>query len=94
MKNTDRAAARDPRHEPMRNPHRRGTNRWLWIGALAVLALVLVFWLGALPNVSESTDMAPSTDVPVDQVIADPNPDDPGLAGNDVDAITDEAPAQ
>jgi len=28
---------------------------------------------------------------PVDQVIADPNPDDPSLAGNDVDAITDEA---
>ncbi len=74
MRETAKPAPRDPRHEPIRDPARRGTGRWLGAGALVLLALVVILWLTALPDVADRTDVAPSTAVPAEAVIADPNP--------------------
>ena len=91
MPDTVKADLRNRRHEPRRG----GASRWLLIGGLVVLALILVFWLTALLDVAERTDVTPSTSMPAVAVIADPDPDAVGVDGNDgidVDAVTEAAP--
>jgi hypothetical protein len=78
MPDTVKADLRNRRHEPRRG----GASRWLLIGGLVLLALILVFWLTALPDVAERTDVTPSTSMPAEAVIADPDPD----------AVTEAAP--
>ena len=51
-----------------------------------------MFWLTGLPDVAERTDVTPSASMPAEEVIADPNPDDPALEGVDVDEVTETAP--
>jgi hypothetical protein len=91
---TDRVktAPRDTSRALAPDPTRRTTSWWLWAGAVGTIAVILIVWLIVLPDTAEQTDAAPSAENPAAEVIAKPDPGVVDPQGNDVEAVTEDAP--
>ena len=77
MRDPVKTPPRDTVHDPMREPKRGGgTGRWIWIGVLVLLGLVLLFWFfGMTDDTADVVDVTPSATVPADEVVVDPQAD-------------------
>ena len=76
MRDTIKTPPPDRTRDPMQNRGGgSGTGRWIGIAVVAVLGLVLVFWLTGMMDDTADMDATPSASVPADEAIVDPEQD-------------------
>ena len=75
MRDPGKTTPRDTGRDPMRDDLKRsgGMGRWLRIGGLVLLALILVMWFtGGGTDVDEEVDVTPTATLPADAVTDSP----------------------